>query len=104
MNIKMEKTESIKTMLKRMHIYISGRVQGVYFRQFALKISAELGVKGWIKNLADGRVEAVVEGEAEAVDKFVDWCKKGPSFASVANLESLEEKHKGEFDKFNIKY
>ncbi|HSA06914.1 MAG TPA: acylphosphatase [Candidatus Gastranaerophilales bacterium] len=89
---------------KRVHLWIFGRVQGVYYRQTALKIAAELGTKGWVKNLLDGRVEAVIEGDVAAVDKMIEWCKKGPTSARVTLVEMIEEEYKGEFDKFSVKY
>jgi len=89
---------------KRVHVYISGRVQGVYFRQTTLKVAGELGVNGWVRNTSCGRVEAVFEGDEIAVDKIVEWCKKGPSRASVTNIEMLEEKYENEFHNFRVKY
>lgn len=89
---------------KRSHIFVSGRVQGVYYRQTTLKVAAELEVSGWVKNLMDGRVEALIEGDADAVDTMVEWCKKGPSSAKVTQLENFEEEYKGEFEKFRVKY
>ncbi len=89
---------------KRVHVFVSGRVQGVYYRQQALKIAGELGISGWVRNLMDGRVEAIFEGSEESVDKIVEWCKKGPSYARVINIEILEEKYKNEFEKFRVTY
>ena len=62
----------------RAHIFVSGRVQGVFFREKARQKAQSLGVNGWIQNLADGRVEAVFEGEGEKVEKMVKWSKRGP--------------------------
>ena len=87
---------------KRVHIFASGRVQGVYYRQLTLKHASELGVKGWVKNLLDGKVEAVFEGESEAVNKLVELCRKGPSFARVDHLEIDEEVYKNEFETFRV--
>ena len=90
---------------KRVHLYIFGRVQGVYFRQTALKISAEIGkIYGWIRNTSCGRVEAVIEGDEIKVDKMIEWCKKGPSSANVTKIEILEEKYENEFSDFRVKY
>jgi len=89
---------------KRVHVYISGRVQGVYFRQTALKVASELGVNGWVRNTLDGRVEALLEGDVLAVEKMIDWCRKGPSMAFVTNIEMLEEKYEGEFHDFRVKH
>lgn len=72
-------------MIVKMKIY--GKVQGIFFRKSA-KIEAErLGITGWIKNLDDGTVETTVGGDQEKLKKFVAWCKKGPPFAKVENVE-----------------
>ncbi len=89
---------------KRIHVYVSGRVQGVYYRQNALKVAADLGVYGWTKNLNDGRVELLIEGDKDAVETMVEWCKKGPMFARVSQLQCLEEEYKGEYDNFSVKH
>lgn len=89
---------------KRVHVHISGRVQGVYYRQTALKIAGELGIYGWVKNTLDGRVEGVFEGDEVKVDNMVEWCRKGPSMSRVDNVEMLEEKYRNEFNDFRIKH
>lgn len=89
---------------KRVHMHISGRVQGVYFRQNTLIMAGELGVNGWVRNTSCGRVEAVFEGDDAAVDRIVEWCKKGPSLASVQNIEIQEEKYENEFKDFRVTY
>lgn len=86
----------------RVHLFISGRVQGVAFRVSMWQKAK--GVKGFVRNLDDGRVEAVLEGEKEKVDKIVEWAKKGPFFAKVTNFEIIEEEYKGEFKNFKILY
>ncbi|NOZ59153.1 MAG: acylphosphatase, partial [Euryarchaeota archaeon] len=65
------------------HVFISGRVQGVFYREYTRRKAQELGVKGWVRNLPDGRVEAVFEGEDRAVDEMVRWCWEGSPYASV---------------------
>lgn len=72
---------------KALEIKISGAVQGVGFRYAAVRKAKELGVAGWARNDPDGGVSILVEGEAENVDEFVDWCRHGPAFASVARVE-----------------
>ena len=84
-------------------MFISGRVQGVFFRQTALEKASKLGVLGWVRNLPDGRVEAVFEGEKDIVNKMVSWAKKGPVSARVENCEVDFQPFKGEFKGFNIK-
>lgn len=88
----------------RKHIYISGRVQGVGFRANARQKAQVYGVKGWIKNLFDGRVEAVVEGEKDSVQQMVKYLKRGPSFANVTDVEINNESATGNFNTFSIKY
>lgn len=85
------------------HIYISGRVQGVGFRAFTRSQAAVLDIKGWVKNLHDGRVEAVIEGEKNNVAQMQKKLKKGPSFARVDNFEVKEQKI-DDFNDFEIKF
>jgi acylphosphatase len=91
-------------MTVRVHLVITGRVQGVWFRANTQKKAKGLELKGWVKNLSDGRVEAVFEGEKEKVDKIIEWCKKGPSFARVDEVKILWETPVGEFTTFTIIY
>ncbi len=88
----------------RAHIFVSGRVQGVFFRQKTKQQAESLGIRGWVKNLDDGRVEAVFEGEEEAVEALVDFCKKGPKGANVAGVKIDREQFLGEFDDFEVVY
>lgn len=69
------------------HAYVSGRVQGVYFRQSTQQQADELGLDGWVRNLADGRVEVVFEGEAQAVAALEAWLQQGPEQAEVSGVE-----------------
>ena len=71
----------------RAHVFVSGYVQGVFFRHSMSQIARAAGVMGWVRNLADGRVEAVVEGEEDAVKKLVSWCETGPPHATVQQVE-----------------
>ncbi|MGD9152737.1 MAG: acylphosphatase [Gammaproteobacteria bacterium] len=70
------------------HCYVTGRVQGVWYRSSAQKEAQKLGVTGWAKNLSDGRVEIMVCGESESVKKFVKWLWKGPMLANVTDIDS----------------
>ena len=88
----------------RAHVYVHGRVQGVFFRATTRDKARSLGVKGWVKNCHDGGVEAVFEGEKDTVEKVVDWCKKGPEGAFVNHIDIRWEKYSGEFDEFSIMY
>ncbi len=88
----------------RAHVYVSGKVQGVYFRQTTMDLAQSQGVYGWVKNLPNGRVEAVFEGEEAAVKSLVAFCGKGPKGASVTNVAATWESPKDEFVDFNIAY
>ena len=88
----------------RAHIHVSGRVQGVYYRETCKKKSNKLGVTGWIKNLKDGRVEAIFEGDESKVRKMVDWARGGSIWASVNALDVVWEDYKKEFLDFEIRY
>ncbi len=80
----------------RRHVLVSGRVQGVWFRQSCRQEAEARGVGGWVRNLPDGRVEAVFEGTREAVTDMVSWCKSAPPRAEVHSVESYEETPAGE--------
>ncbi len=87
----------------RVHVFVSGIVQGVYFRQKTKRQAESLGVNGWVRNLPDGRVEAVFEGEEQAVKTLVDYCHHGPSYAMVTNVDALWEPYRGEFSGFETR-
>lgn len=89
-------------MNHRLHAWIEGRVQGVGFRYYARDQAQELGLRGWVRNLPDGRVETVVEGERDRVDSFLLWCRDGPPSAVVRRVESQQEAATGEFTSFEI--
>lgn len=78
-------------MIARRHVWLSGRVQGVWFRESTRRIAEDLGVSGWIRNLPDGRVEAVFEGEQAQVARAVAFVSQGPPRARVARVEVREE-------------
>jgi acylphosphatase len=88
----------------RAHILISGRVQGVFFRSETKYEAQKLGVKGWIRNLPDGKVEAVFEGEQENVEELARFCKQGPAGAKVTGAEVVWETYTGEFKDFEIRH
>ncbi|MGV0027920.1 acylphosphatase [Phormidesmis priestleyi] len=77
--------------LIRSHVFVSGQVQGVGYRFSTHKIADRLGLKGWVRNLPDGRVEAVFEGEKQNVETMLKWCETGPRMAIVQHLEVLSE-------------
>ncbi|MDH3192260.1 MAG: acylphosphatase [Nitrosopumilus sp.] len=89
---------------QRIRIFVSGKVQGVFFRQ-ALKVMAKKNdVFGWVKNLKDGRVEAILEGENEKVSRLIEWSHGGPANARVEDVKIINEKFTGEFTKFDVLY
>jgi acylphosphatase len=88
----------------RCHVLVSGRVQGVFFRQNTLEKAQTLNLKGWVKNTEDGKVEAVFEGDKEKIEKILEWMRIGPPLAKVENLEIRWEDFKDEFENFEIKY
>ena len=89
---------------KRAHVFISGWVQGVFFRRETQDRARQLGVTGWVRNLWDGRVEAVFEGEDWAVERLVAWCHRGPRGAEVTNVEITYGDHTGKYRTFTIGY
>ena len=82
--------------MTRVHVVVSGRVQGVGFRWFCREEALGRGLGGWVRNLPDGRVEAVFEGEPDAVDAAVAWCRRGPRGAEVEQVEATTEEPRGE--------
>jgi acylphosphatase len=89
---------------QRIRIIVTGKVQGVFFRQ-ALKVMAKKNnVFGWVKNLKNGHVEAVLEGDEEKINRLVEWSHGGPANARVEDVEIHNEKFSGEFKKFNVLY
>jgi acylphosphatase len=75
----------------RAHVFVSGNVQGVFFRQETRSRARSRGLAGWVKNLPDGRVEAVFEGPEETVEQMVEWCRSGPRWAEVVDVEVTPE-------------
>jgi acylphosphatase len=90
--------------MKRAHVFVSGLVQGVFFRASTRDKARELGLSGWVRNLHDGRVEAVFEGDDKAVGQMLQWCTHGPESAEVQSLDTDWEEPSGEFKGFNILY
>ena len=82
--------------MKRVRVVVSGRVQGVFFRVECERRARELGVAGFVRNLADGRVEATFEGPDDAVEGALAWCREGPPWAKVESVEATEEPPVGE--------
>ncbi len=91
-------------MKTRAHVIVSGSVQGVFFRSEIENLAGENGVTGWVRNLPDGTVEAVFEGEEQSVLRLVEFCKRGPPLARVEKVAVSKETFRGEFFGFRIKY
>jgi acylphosphatase len=90
--------------MKCVHIIISGRVQGVFFRAQAERLAKELDVRGWIRNTSDGKVEAVAEGKEDGVAAFIAFCRKGPQHAVVEHVSVTDLKGGKKFNDFTIQY
>ncbi len=95
-NVDMEKV--------RVRVIIEGRVQGVFFRHHTQETAFRFGVKGWVKNRRDGRVEAIFEGDKDRVDQIIQWCRRGPSEARVTEVHVNWEVYTGEFEDFSVTY
>ena len=86
----------------RAHVLVSGRVQGVNYRWYTQRKAQELELTGWVRNLGDGRVEAIFEGEEKAVRRAVEWCRVGAPSARVDRVEVSYEEPTGEYSRFRI--
>lgn len=84
------------------HVFVLGFVQGVGYRQFVKSKAQKLGVRGWVTNLSDGRVEAVFQGDKETLEQMINLCQKGPFFSEIKSVDvNYEQKTEG-FDEFKI--
>ena len=88
----------------RAHAIISGRVQGVFFRMETKRAADRFGVSGWVRNLKDGTVEAVFEGDRNRVEAILEWCRQGPPHADVSNVKETWIEYTGEFKGFDISF
>jgi len=88
----------------RAHVFVSGRVQGVFFRSETRREARKHGVKGWVRNVRDGKVEAIFEGEEEAVKRLVQFCERGPLGARVTHVDVTWRSYTGEFKDFQTRY
>ena len=93
-----------KAELRRVHVFVSGKVQGVGFRAFTQTAGQTLGLTGWVTNLTDGRVEAVVEGPAAKVATFLQEVRRGPQRAQVDKVEATDEPYRGKFEGFEVRH
>jgi len=88
--------------MKTVHLLISGKVQGVFFREASRQVAEKLNIKGWIKNTPDERVEALITGEENDVNSFIKWCKTGPERAKVKEV-NVSKKPEILFERFEVK-
>jgi len=93
----------MRNMKVNAHIFVSGRVQGVFFRVETRYEAMKRNVAGWVRNTSGGRVEAIFEGERENVEKLIDFCKRGPPGARVTKIDVQWEEYTGEFKDFKIR-
>ncbi len=90
--------------MKAVHCFVSGRVQGVFYRASTCDEAKRLGLSGWVKNLSDGRVEFFAQGPDEQVESLIRWCKIGPPAARVDNVEVKEAEYAPSLDTFKVLY
>ena len=96
--------EKQKDSKVRAHIFVSGIVQGVFFRASVKERAQDMGLRGWVKNLEDGRVEIVFEGKKEKIQEIIDWIKSEPGMWKIENIQLEWQTFRGEFDGFEIRY
>lgn len=90
--------------MKRYHIWISGVVQGVGFRSFIRRTATKLGINGWVRNLLDGRVEVIAEGEEDKLEELVNRMRVGPRLATVEDIKIEKEDYNGQFERFEVRF
>lgn len=86
----------------RAHLFIKGRVQGVFFRACTQEEAQKRALTGWVKNLYDGRVETIFEGEEQDVQSMIKWCQGGPPHAAVADVSVEIGEYRGEYSDFSV--
>lgn len=98
------RAEGVTMEKRRVRVWIKGRVQGVFFRAYTRDAAVREEVRGWVRNLPDGRVEAVFEGDSDQVGKMLAWCREGSPLSRVDQVEIHEEVYEGKLDRFEISY
>ena len=91
-------------MKARAHIFVSGRVQGVFFRDHTQKWASSLRLTGWVRNIRDGRVEAIAEGDKDKIEELISRLNEGPPSSQVDKVDVTWEEHKGEFKDFRVAF
>jgi acylphosphatase len=86
--------------MKTLHLIIHGRVQGVFFRESMRREAQHLSVSGWVRNLADGGLEAVIQGEPASIDSMLRWAQRGPELANVSRVDIAP--HDGHYTRFEV--
>ncbi|MDH3764321.1 MAG: acylphosphatase [Nitrosopumilus sp.] len=89
---------------QRVRLFVTGKVQGVFFRQSLKVMAKKNNVFGWVRNLEDGRVEAILEGDGEKISRLIEWAHGGPANARVEDVEIHNENFVEEFSKFDVLY
>ena len=89
---------------QRVHILISGKVQGVFFRQALKVVAKKNNIVGWVRNLTDKRVEAILEGDSKSVNLVIEWAKIGPANSRVDDIQISNEEFRNEFSTFEVLY
>ncbi len=96
--------DGVRPLMHRIHLIITGRVQGVFFRANTFDAAKKLKLTGWVRNLPSGGVEVIADGEKTQLEKLIEWCGHGPPMANVENVEVEWLAATGEFAEFGIKY
>ena len=91
-------------MKMTVHVIISGKVQGVWYRASTKQMADQIGITGWVRNTSEGNVEAMFEGEEKLVNEMIKWCNQGPPLAEVDNVTIEKMANKEDFNSFKIKY
>jgi acylphosphatase len=91
-------------MKETRQLRIHGKVQGVGFRFFATRVARRLGLKGWIQNLRDGSVQAIVEGEADAINEWIEEIREGPRYAEITRVDQEKKDYSGQYGDFDVKF
>jgi acylphosphatase len=91
-------------MANRLHVVVSGQVQGVGFRQSTFAEATRVGLTGWVRNLPDGRVEAVFDGDQATQEHMLYWCNRGPMFARVTHVETHWDPPDESLSSFDIRF
>jgi len=90
--------------VKALHLVISGRVQGVWFRASTREVAQRLGIIGWVRNMPDGSVETHIQGDDNAVEQMLDWCRQGPPGARVDYVDITDALIQKEYRSFSVRY